>query len=282
MMLSPTSAPDPFLRLGPPVASTPLVIAVPHAGRYYPAAIEAERAVARSALEDLEDRYADRLIAPAVAAGAVAIVATHARAWIDLNRGEEDACHPDAPDASPRARAGLGLVPSRIAGRALWRELPGVDDIRARLCSLHAPYHGAIAAALAAARAAHGAALLVDCHSMPPLGRAGRPGPRIVIGDRHGASAGDGVAEAAMAACLRHGLPALRNAPYAGAFTIQHHGDPAANVHAIQVEIDRSLYLERGLREPSDRIAEIAQFFADLCWEAVDCLSANCQARAAE
>jgi N-formylglutamate amidohydrolase len=233
-------------------------------------------------LEDLEDRYADRLAAAAVQAGAVAIVATHGRAWIDLNRGDEDAQAPGDLGASQRARAGLGLVPSRIAGRDLWRRFPTAEDIRARIAALHTPYHDAIAEALTAAKAQHGVALLVDCHSMPPLGKAVRSVARIVIGDRHGASAGAGVAEAAEAVCRRHGLPVSRNAPYAGAFTLQHHGRPAENIHAMQVEVDRSLYLQEGLREPSARMEPMAAFFAELCWDAVDSLPGLAQARAAE
>jgi N-formylglutamate amidohydrolase len=274
-------APPPFVRLGPATARTPLVIAVPHAGRYYPASIERDRAVSRRSLEDLEDRYADRLVGPIVAAGAVAIVGTYGRAWIDLNRGPDDAGGPDAADASPRARAGLGLVPSRIGGRALWRSFPDAAEIDARIEDLHAPYHRAIDDAIEAALARHNAALLIDCHSMPPLGRSGRPGARIVIGDRHGMSVGSAIVEAAMAACARNGMQASRNAPYAGAFTIQHHGRPQEGVHAIQVEMDRSLYLREGLREPSDRIGMTASFFADLCQEMVNALPAPLS-RAAE
>lgn len=277
-----TLAMPPFERLGPNYAQTPLVVAVPHAGRYYPAAIEKDRAVARRVLEDLEDRHADRLIMRAVEEGAVAIVGTHARAWIDLNRSEEDASDPGAADASARARAGLGLVPSRLAGRPLWRRTPGATEIRDRIAALHGPYHEAIAEALAAAKAVHGFALLVDCHSMPSLGRPGRPGARVVIGDRHGASAGARVAEAAAATSLRHRLSVSRNVPYAGAFTVQHHGRPSSDVHAMQVEIDRGLYLGPGLREPSTRLEAVARFFADLCWDAVGSLSRQYQPRAAE
>jgi N-formylglutamate amidohydrolase len=282
MTVLPHPAPPPFVRLGPAFAQTPLVIAVPHAGRYYPSAIETQRAVAHRVLEDLEDRYADRLATDAIAAGAVAIVATHARAWIDLNRGEEDGRAPDAPDASPRARAGLGLVPSRVGGRALWRSFPGPAEIGSRLDALHRPYHQAVADALAAAKVRHGFALLVDCHSMPSLGRPGREAPRIVIGDRHGMTAGVDVVQAVVAACRRNGLPVARNAPYAGAFTIHHHGRPADNIHAMQIEIDRALYLQDGLREPSARLRAMAALFAEFCWDAVDSLAGLSQPHAAE
>ena len=185
--------PPPFLRVGPVDAATPLVLAVPHAGRHYPAALDTLRAVSRHVLEELEDRYADRLVAEAVRGGAVAIVATFARAWIDLNRGAEDGI---GAGGSARARAGLGLIPDRLGGRPLWRQEPDAADGAVRLDRVHAPYHAAIAAALDAARARHSFAVLIDCHSMPPL-RRGDTAPQIVLGDRHGTSAGPRIAAAA-------------------------------------------------------------------------------------
>lgn len=265
MAAAPTSSPPPFVRLGPAAAETPLVLSVPHAGRHYPAEIERDRAVSQTVLEGLEDRYADRLVLDAVAAGAVAIVATHARAWIDLNRGEEDAAAAEAPTATARARAGLGLVPSRAGGRPLWRRPIDAVSTAARLATVHAPYHRAIAEALTAARARHGVALLIDCHSMPPLARPGRPAPRIVVGDLHGASADREIAAAVIGAARARAIPAAWNTPYAGAFTLQRHGQPAEGVHAIQIEIDRSLYLAPGLREAGERIADVSRLFAELC-----------------
>jgi N-formylglutamate amidohydrolase len=281
-MTVPPASPSPVIRLGCPDVPTPLVVAVPHAGRYYPDELEEARAVARSVLEELEDRYADRLIQKAVEAGASAIIGTYARAWIDLNRGEGDVGDPDDMAASPRVRAGLGLIPSRLAGRPLWRGSPARVDIDERIRSAHAPYHQAVAEALRMARDRHGVALLVDCHSMPPLSRSGRPAAQIVIGDRHGASAGPGIAEAAATAARRHGLQAARNVPYAGAFTLDHHARPAENIHGIQVEMDRSLYLRPGLREPSDRIGPAAALFAEICWSALGALTDSAQAAAAE
>lgn len=255
------SAPPPFVRLGGGAAS-PLVVAVPHAGRYYPPAIEQERAVAHATLEQIEDRYADRLVEPLVAGGASVIVATHARAWIDLNRDEGD-------EDSARARGGLGIVPSRLSGQALWRVVPSRSIIASRVAAIHRPYHRAIDEALAAARERHGFALLVDCHSMPPLQRGPRSGARIVIGDRHGSSAGAGIAAAAVRAAERLGVTTARNTPYAGAYTLAHHGRPHVGVHALQIEVDRSLYLGAGLREPSRDLAQTAALVAEIAWAAL-------------
>lgn len=292
--MRPAAAPGfgpPFERIGPPSALTPLVCAVPHAGRDYPPALHAVSAVPLATLEELEDRHADLLIADALAAGAVAIVARRARAWIDLNRGEEDldpaqrppagGGGPDMAPASARARAGLGLLPSRVGRRDLWRVPADAADAAGRLHLVHRPYHLAIAAALDAARARHGFAILLDCHSMPPLGR--RHGPaRVVIGDRHGASAGGRVSAAAAAAVATAGLAVAHNAPYAGAYTLMRHGRPDGGVHALQIEIDRTLYLERDLRTPSPGVARVAALIAAIAQAAIRAAAPDGLALAAE
>lgn len=256
------TAPAPFVRIGPHGPRTPLVCSVPHAGRCYPPALLRDSAVPRAVLEQLEDRHADLLVAQAAATGAVAIVAGTARAWIDLNRA------PDELDggmggavlqgrAGARVRSGLGLIPRRLGGLELLRRLPDAAEARARLATVHAPYHRAVEAALAEAVRAHGFAVLIDCHSMPPL-RGARP-LRVVVGDRHGRSAGARVSAAALAAA---GQRVGHNSPYAGAYTLDRHGRPAAHVHALQIEVDRSLYLEPDLREPSPGVAAAAEMVA--------------------
>ena len=247
------------MRRGPAYAATPLVIAVPHAGRFYPDGIDRARAVSQRVIQSLEDRYADLLIGAAVARGAVAIVAPVARAWIDLNRA------PDPDDGGRHARAGLGLVPTRLGGQRLWQTDLGADALRQRVDAVHKPYHAAIAAALSDAQTRHGYALLIDCHSMPPIRSGPGVGARLVIGDRHGVSADRSVSEAIVAEAQRRGFAVARNAPYAGAYTIAAHGRPQARIDAVQIEVDRSLYLDAATREPSGAIAEIVQLFAALC-----------------
>lgn len=252
--------PPPFITLRAGGAPSPIVISVPHAGRFYPTGIDRDRAVSWSVLHDLEDRYADRLIQPAVADGAVAIVATHARAWIDLNRAAEDR---ETSPSSPHGKAGLGLVPQRLGGRNLWRRMASDEAIDARVAALHRPYHEAVSSALAAAHARHGIALLIDCHSMPPI--VTRDPPRLVVGDRHGTTAADWIAENLVEAARSHGLTAARNRPYAGAYGLARHSDPKRNIHAIQLEFDRSLYLDGALREPSDGLTATSGLLAQLC-----------------
>lgn len=263
-----------FDRLGPRYAHTPLVVSVPHAGRLYPDSLLAQSAVPIGVLEDLEDRHADLLITHAIARGAVAIVARGARAWIDLNRAEDDLDPAlrdppgSGPPATARARSGLGLLPSRLGRRDLWREAPAPADVAARIRTVHRPYHAAIAHALDDAAGQHGHAVLLDCHSMPPL--PGLRPARIVIGDRHGRSAAHGLAARLAAAAREAGFAAAVNAPYAGAHAIERHGRPGQGVHALQIEVDRSLYLQRDMRTPSAGADAIRALIATFARIAVD------------
>ena len=262
-----------FERLGPATAETPLVCAVPHGGRIYPPALFSVSAVPHAILEQLEDRYADLLIAKAVQSGAVAIVARVARAWIDLNRGEEDLdpALRDPPHSGPpqtaRAKSGLGLLPRRIGRRDLWREFPTPESATARIVNIHRPYHAAVATALDEACRRFGFAVLIDCHSMPPL--SGIRPARVVIGDAHGKSAGKGVGAEVARLARERGFTAALNAPYAGAHSLARHGRPADNVHALQIEIDRTLYLEGDMRVPSEGLRRAQSLFWELAQAAV-------------
>jgi N-formylglutamate amidohydrolase len=255
----------PFRRIGPARASSPVVIAVPHAGRVYPAALAATQAVPLSVLERLEDRYADRLIRAALARGAVGIVAEIARAWIDLNRAPDEVEPPESSDAvasSRRARIGLGLVPSRLGGRKLFQRRPTPEEVAARLASVHQPYHQAVGDALTEAVAIHGRALLIDCHSMPPLGG---PNPaQVVVGDLHGRSAATAITQAVVETARAAGYRVALNQPYAGAYTLMRHGR-TAQVDAVQVELDRAAYLSPDLRQPGAGLDRAADLIADLC-----------------
>lgn len=272
-MSSPPARSPWFERLGPTTPETPLVCAVPHAGRIYPPALFSTAIVPHAILEQLEDRYADLLVAKAVQHGAVAIMARVARAWIDLNRGEEDLdpALRDPPHSGPpqtaRARSGLGLLPRRVGRRDLWREPPTAESAAARIVNIHRPYHAAVAAALDDACRRFGHAVLIDCHSMPTLNGL-RPA-RIVIGDAHGRSAGKGIAAEVAHEARAHGFAAAINAPYAGAHSLARHGRPAGNVHALQIEVDRALYLERDMRTPSDEVRRTQSLFWELAQTAV-------------
>lgn len=239
------------------------MLSVPHAGRDYPLALRAALRAPLHTLLALEDRHADTL---ALAARGIEtmLVATRPRAWIDLNRAEHERDHridegaiavPEAAQ-SLKLRSGLGLIPRRVGGVELWRRRFAAEEVRARIEQDHRPYHAAVGGALAAAHARFGVAVLIDIHSMPPLAPGGA---RLVIGDRFGrASAARFVARiegVAHAARVRSAV----NTPYAGGHVLERHADPARNIHAIQLEFDRSLYLDRRREQPGSGLDSTAQ-----------------------
>jgi len=264
----------PFRRLGPDAPVSPVLLSVPHAGRAYSQALLGAARLSRGKLELLEDRLVDRLVWRAVAAGASAIVADVPRAEIDLNRDEREldpALVVPRPEPSeladtPRIRGGLGLIPARIAGAgAIWRQRIAADEVGRRIGDVHRPYHAALAAGLEAARARFGIAVLLDCHSMPPRSPLGGGAP-VVLGDRFGHSIAPGLASAAEAAVREAGFAVARNDPYAGGEITVRHGRPAEGIHALQLEIDRSLYLAPDLRAPGagfDRVARLIAAVAE-------------------
>jgi N-formylglutamate amidohydrolase len=255
------SAAAPFFRIGPARPVSPVILSIPHAGRdYRPTLLRAAR-LPQAALETLEDRLVDRLVWRATANGATAFVARAPRAEIDLNRDEREIdpslVAPPLPAGglvqSARTRGGIGLVPSRITGLGpIWRERISRGELDRRIETIHRPYHAALEAALASARTRFGAAILLDCHSMPPRPRAegGGSAATVIFGDRHGTTTTPDLLDAAVAAARALGYRTACNAPYAGGYVVARHGRPQHGVHALQIELDRSLYLDRDLRAP--------------------------------
>jgi N-formylglutamate amidohydrolase len=262
-------SPPPFRRLGSEKPSSPVVVSVPHAGRAYSDGLLASARLSRARLECLEDRLVDRLVWRAVEGGAAALIADVPRAEIDLNRDERELdpamVQPrpaaDSTVESPRTRGGLGLIPARIAGSgAIWRQRIAADEVARRVQLIHRPYHAALEAELRAAKARFGIAILLDCHSMPPRGGAGEAA--VVLGDRHGASMAEALVAAAESAARAAGFKVARNAPYAGGHITERHGRPASGIHALQLELDRSLYLAPDLRTTGSGFDRVARLIA--------------------
>ncbi len=230
--------------------SSCVILSVPHAGRAYPDHVVAALAVPLAQARAVEDRHADRLVDAALADGMAAIVAHVPRLMIDLNRAETDLeTRPLGMPISARARAGLGLVPTRVAGIGLlWGATPRATEIAERIATVHRPYHAALTTLLATARARHGVAVLIDVHSMPPL--PGLRRPEIVIGTRGGASASPALVMQAACWWRTHGYRVAIDVPYAGAHILDRHGRPHEGIDALQLEIDRRLYLDPELVEP--------------------------------
>jgi N-formylglutamate amidohydrolase len=275
----------PFTLFNSDALMLPVLLSVPHAGRYYPPELLSNLRVPSADLLRLEDRYADRLVQTAIASGIPTIIAHSARAWIDFNRAENDidagmmSRPTPAVAAAPSAktRGGLGLIPRRLqASGELWRKPLDPADVADRIATIHRPFHQAISEILSAMRARFGIAILLDVHSMPPIPARlspslyGGEAPQIVVGDRFGRSATALYSELLLAHVRSKGLEAALNNPYSGDFILQRHGQPESNIHALQLEVDRSLYLDSALREPSAGLAatdalvqEIALLLAD-------------------
>src|SRR5687768_6608374 len=292
-----TAAQSPFtLALREP-APVPILIAVPHAGRAYPAELAALMRNQAAASLRLEDRFAD-LVAEAVAreTGAALLVAHAPRAMIDLNRAPDDIdwemIAGGAPEprvrlaAGRRARSGLGLVPRRLPGLGeLWKRRLTRAELTARVEQVHNPYHAALARGLEQLRDRWGAALLIDLHSMPPLGpkRGHDAAPDFVIGDRFGASCDPSLSAAAIDHFSVGGRRVAHNRPYAGGYVLDRHGASVRGLHAMQVEICRSTYLDPQLREPGPGLAVVVRLLAGLVRRMAEELAAGrSQPQAAE
>lgn len=268
-----------------PVSPLPVLIAVPHAGRDYPVdLLERMRDPVYSAMR-LEDRHVDALGHElAHQTGAALIVARAPRAMIDLNRASDDVDWEMVAGGAPggqrrslanrRSRAGLGLVPRRlpVIGE-IWRRRMARDELDERIAGIHQPYHRQLGQALEAIRDRWGAALLIDLHSMPPLRRRlpEEQPAEFVIGDRFGASCDAMLAARALGFFASAGRPAAHNRPYAGGYVLDRHAQPTRGIHALQLEVCRSTYLDARLSEPSARLPAVARMLAGLVRDLAAC-----------
>ncbi len=246
---------------------SPVVFSSPHSGRDYSATFLGASVLDRRAIRSSEDAFVDELFETAPQHGAPLIVAHAPRAFIDLNRAcdELDPAVVEGVARSshnPRVASGLGVIPRVVAGgRAIYRGKLTRDEAEARIATYWHPYHDRLNSLLAEAHASFGQAILVDCHSMPheAVESQIRPGfarPDVVLGDRFGAAVGREVIDRVEAAFVRAGLRVSRNAPFAGAYITQTYGRPSRGYHAIQIEIDRALYMNE------ERVEKSADFRA--------------------
>ncbi|MDR3512915.1 MAG: N-formylglutamate amidohydrolase [Caulobacteraceae bacterium] len=291
----PGPAEPPFVLHRPAGAlASPLVFASPHSGRFYPPDMMAASALDAAAIRRSEDAFVDVLIEGASAHGAAVIAAGYARAYVDVNREPyeldptmfEDELPDFARGRSARVAAGLGSIARIVAeGQEIYARKLTFDEARRRIETVHQPYHAALEALLAEACGQFGVAVLVDWHSMPSaaahtLGQSGDFGGAgscdLVLGDRFGTACDGAITDAAERALEVMGYRVTRNAPYAGGFTTEFYGRPARRRHALQIEINRSLYLDEASLAPHtgfERLkADLEQVFAALaccCAEAL-------------
>lgn len=266
-------APDP--------SPIPILLSVPHAGRAYPPAMLRRMRNPGMACVRLEDRHADSVAAAAAKATGAGLLVAHApRAMIDLNRATDDMDwtmlhEPPAGHGTGiggtgmgarRARSGLGLVPRRLPGLGeLWKDPLDQEELKARIDGIHGPYHETLSTELYRLRERWGAAMLLDIHSMPPLAQIGsQSAPMIVVGDRFGLSCDGPLIATAFDYLADRGLRAAYNRPYAGGYVLDRHGLPRRGIHALQIEICRSLYLDARLEDRTESLDDVAEVVAGL------------------
>lgn len=243
------------IRSGPPRCR--FVFASPHSGSRYPAEFIEQSVLPLSMLRCSEDAHIDTLFDGVPALGAPLVKALFPRSFIDPNRAEQELdpilfgpqAHAIAGQISHRAAAGLGIVP-RLAGEgsAIYDGPLDMGEAEARIRLYYRPYHAALAAELEAARTRFGSSVLIDCHSMPS---ASARGADIVLGDRFGASCDPHITDCVERLFRAEGFKVVRNRPYAGGFATEHYGCPAENRHALQIEINRALYMQERTLERS-------------------------------
>lgn len=260
----------PFTLFQPALQIVPVVVDVPHAGRRYPQAfVEGSRLPLR-ALRRSEDAYVDLLFSQVVALGAPLLAAEFPRAFLDVNREPyeldprmfEGRLPGFANTRSLRVAGGLGTIP-RIVGEAyeIYPSRIPVESALARIEELYRPYHAGLRHLVNRTQASFGSCILVDAHSMPSTGldRDGIAKADIILGDRFGTSAAGFVVDAAEEAFSRAGLKVTRNRPYAGGFITEHYGAPGSAVHALQIEVNRALYMNEATLEPTADFAGLQQ-----------------------
>jgi N-formylglutamate amidohydrolase len=251
-------AADAFFEILAPAAwEAPAVFNSPHSGRKYPAELMRMTRLSAHALRKSEDCYIDELFMACVGLGAPMLRAHVPRAYIDLNREAYEfdprmfAC--ELPGfmntSSPRVAGGLGTIPRLVAeGEEIYRERLSLNDALQRVDLIYRPYHRTLKALLDEVLANTGSVLLLDCHSMPSNATNFISPPHhaavdVVIGDRYGASCPEEVTGFVEDLLRSHGLRVVRNKPYAGGFITQNYGSPMLGRNALQIEINRALYM---------------------------------------
>lgn len=239
----------------PSARSRPFVFCSPHSGRLYPDVLLERSRLCAHALRKSEDCYVDELLDGVVDHGAPLMGARFPRAYVDVNR-EPYELDPDlfegplpryANTQSVRVIGGLGTIARVVAeGEEIYRARLPVGIGLARIDGLYKPFHATLADLLDQTWARFGLAVLIDCHSMPSTS-VGQPmacRPDFVLGDRFGVSCDSRLTRSVREELERAGYEVHVNRPYAGGFITEHYGRPRRGLHALQLEINRALYLD--------------------------------------
>ena len=265
---------EPFFEiLAPAVWRAPAVFNSPHSGTLMPRELLAETALSERELRQSEDCYIDELFSGCLDHGAPMLRALVSRAYLDVNREpfELDArmFAESLPgfmnSTSSRALAGFGTVPRCVGdGHEIYRNKLALAEALTRVDVFYRPYHRALNRLLNEARDSTGMVLLIDCHSMPSPGSSGKPVPDVVLGDRFGTSCNPEFVSAIEQFFAGQGLHVVRNRPYAGAFITSTYGAPQQNRHALQIEINRALYMNERTLERTTSFAGLKKLMTQL------------------
>lgn len=259
----------PFNLAQPEAQTAPLVFASPHSGRDYPAEFLADTRLDPLSLRRSEDGFVDELFAAAPEFGAPLLAATFPRAFCDLNREpwelDPSMFEEELPEwvnsSSSRVSAGLGTIARIVAsGETIYRRKLRFAEAEYRVRQYWQPYHDRLRELIAATKHRFGACLLIDCHSMPASGAALKA-VDVVLGDAHGTSCAPHITRLVERALAELGYAVRRNEPYSGGFITRHYGRPRQGVHALQLEVARSLYMDEYRIE---RLPRFAKLEADL------------------
>ena len=252
---------EPFQVFEPAQRSGPFIFASPHSGRFYPLSFTAMSRLDGLALRRSEDAFVDELFACAPMSGAVFLQAHFPRAYIDVNRAENeidpamfDGPLPFEPGIrNARVAAGLGVIPRVVRdGHEIYRHRLPSKEAAFRMDAFYRPYHAALTQLIMQARTEFGAAVVIDCHSMPPPSR----GYDVVLGNCHGEAAAPELSTYVQTALTGLGFSVGLNAPYAGGHTTRLYGKPALGIHVLQIEINRALYLDEKRMEKTAGYAD--------------------------
>ncbi len=259
----------------PKEQTVPFVFNSPHSGRYYPPDFLASTCLDRNEIRRSEDLLVDRLFAPVVRLGAPLMSAVYPRAYLDVNR-EPYELDPKmfagrlpsfANIRSLRVAGGLGTIPRVVSDTSnIYKGPLPVEEALGRIERIYRPYHDTLRRLLAQTHVAFGMSVLIDCHSMPSNIRGGpsRVRPDFVLGDRFGTSCMPELTDRAATTLNALGYTVCRNKPYAGGFITEHYGRPARGLHALQIEVNRALYMDEYDLEPHNGFERLTSDLAAL------------------
>jgi len=267
--------PGVFLRRDPRADAAPVVFDIPRSGAEYPRSFRSAAPFAD--VQRSISMYVEEAYAGVPEAGATWLYACFPNIVIDANRHELDIDPaildgewPEPLQPSDKSRAGIGLIPTICAGttRLYDGRLP-VAEIRARLDDYYWPYHNELARLLRHFRDRDGIALHMSCHSMPamPAASAADAGQRrsdFDLGDRHGTTCGAEIVALVGDVLRGFGYRVTSNRHYIGAESVRKHGAPAQGIHSLQIEMNRSLYMDEAARTRIPALAEVRQHLTEL------------------